>query len=134
MHLTLEEIREQGEKIRTFMKGKFPELALDNSTATVEWIEGYISRNRHVFSEERRYGWAISFGYLIGESIIEVYGGEWSHDERTDTWGIKIPNFGWANPIGKADKFLMSETDSVLSFFQIIRVAIEKGGIDKLNS
>lgn len=115
------------------MKEKFPEVALDNSTATVEWIEGYISRNRNVFSEERRYGWAVSFGYLIGESIIAVFGGEWSYDEKTDTWGVQIPGCGWANPIGKTDKFLVSDADSVLSFFRIIGAAVEKGGIDKLN-
>jgi hypothetical protein len=82
MHLTLEEIREQGEKIRAFFKGKFPELELDNTPSTVEWIEGYISRNRDVFSEERRYGWAIAFGYMVGETIIAVHGGNWSHDEE----------------------------------------------------
>lgn len=134
MHLTLDEIREQGERIRAFMKGKFPDLELDNSPETVAWIEGYISRNRHVFSEERRYGWAISFGYMVGETIIAVHGGQWSHDEKSDMWGVQIPKFGWANPIGKVDKFLVSETDSVLSFYSIIGAAIEKGGIDKLNS
>jgi len=134
MHITLEEVREAGERIRAFMKSKFPEPALDNSTATVQWIEGYISRNRQVFSEEKRYGWAIALGYLVGESIIAVYGGQWSHDKETDMWGVQVPDFGWANPIGKVDKFLVSEMDSVLSFFQLIGSAIEKGGIEKLKS
>jgi hypothetical protein len=134
MHLTLEEIRESGERIRTFMQGKFPELKLGNSSETVAWIDGYISRNRQIFSEEKRYGWAIAFGYIVGETMITAYGGEWNHDEKSDTWGVKVGNIGWANPIGKVYKYLTSDTDSILSFYQVIGTAAEKGGIDKLNT
>jgi len=134
MHITLEEIKERGEKIREFMKGKFPEVGFGNNKSTVEWIDGYIHRNRDIFSEEMRYGWAVAFGYLIGEAMNAEYNSEWNYLEKSDMWGIQIPNIGWASPIGKIDKYLVDDSDSILSFYEVVGKAIEKGGMDKVGS
>jgi hypothetical protein len=131
--MTLDELRESGERIRTFFNSDL-RLSLDYDAASVEWLSGYIDRNREVLSEEMRYGWALAFGYILGESIIRVFGGHWDKDKQFgDEWIVVLPNgIGKANPIGKAFKQLENEFDSIVSFFRITGLAIEKGGFDKI--
>jgi hypothetical protein len=87
-------------------------------------------------SEDKRYGWALAFGYILGESMVRVLGGRWVRDEQlADEWVVELPNgIGKANPIGKAFKHLEDPTDSVLSFFRVTGLAIEQGGFDKIGS
>lgn len=133
MYITLDEIKSRGEAARKHFETKL-EVDLAPGIMAVEWIHGYINRNRDIFSEDKQYGWAIAFGYIIGESIISTYGGEWSYREENDQWGISITQIeGWANPIGKTYKFIQGDSaDDLVSFFNVIGLAIEKGGFDKL--
>jgi hypothetical protein len=131
--MTLDELRDCGENLRLFFN-KDLELSLDYDKSTVEWLDGYIDRNRHVFSDDKRYGWALAFGYIVGEALVRAFGGKWVRDEQfADEWVVELPKgLGKANPIGKAYKHLSDPTDSVLSFFRITGMAIEKGGFDKI--
>ena len=65
---------------------------------------------------------------------MRVFGGRWVRDEQfADKWVVELPNgIGKANPIGKAYKHLEDRTDSVLGFFRVTGLAIEKGGFDKI--
>jgi hypothetical protein len=131
--MTLDELRDRGERIRLFFNADL-QLSLDYDRPTVEWLDGYIDRNRHVFSDDKRYGWALAFGYILGECMVKVFSGRWVRDEQfADEWVVELPNgIGKANPIGKAYKHLEDPTDSVLSFFRVTGLAIEQGGFDKL--
>ncbi len=131
--MTLGELRDRGERIKLFFNTDL-QLALDYDTPTVEWLDGYIDRNRHEFSDDKRYGWALAFGYILGESIVRVFGGRWVRDEQfADEWVIELPDgTGKANPIGKAYKQLEDPTDSVYGFFLVTGMAVERGGFDKI--
>ena len=131
--MTLEELRDCGERIRVFFNGEL-QLSLDYDGTTVEWLDGYIDRNRHVLSDDKKYGRAMAFGYIIGEAIVRVFGGRWVQDEQfADEWAVELPNgVGKENPIGKAYKHLNDPTDSVFSFFRITGMSIEHGGFDKI--
>jgi hypothetical protein len=131
--MTLDELRNGGERIRLFLSEKL-QLSLDYDQPTVEWLDGYIERNRHVFSEDKKHGWALAFGYILGEAIVRVFGGTWVRDEEfVHEWVVELPaEIGKANPIGKVYKHLSDPTDSVLGFFRITGMAIERGGFDKL--
>lgn len=131
--MTLDELRDRGERIRGHFNREL-DISLDYDKHIVEWLDGYINRNRHVFSGDQKYGWAVAFGYILGEAVIRVFGGRWVQDERfADEWVVELPDsLGKANPIGKAYKHLDDPTDSVLSFFDVIGLAKEKGGFDKI--
>lgn len=131
--MTLDELRDCGEQIRLAINHDL-QLTLDYDAYTVEWIDGYIFRNQDVFSAEKRYGWALALGYILGESMVQVYGGRWVQDEQyEDEWLVELPRgIGRANPIGKAEKCLVDPSDSIFSFFRIAGVPIERGGFDKI--
>lgn len=131
--MTLDELRDRGERIRVFFNVEL-RLALGYDRPTVEWLGGYIDRNRDVLSEDMKYGWALAFGYIVGEAMVRVLGGRWVQDDRfADEWVVELPDgVGKANPIGKAYKHLNSPHDSVSSFFDLVALAVEKGGFDKL--
>jgi len=131
--MTLDELRDRGERVRVFFNTEL-QLDLDYDRATVEWLDGYIDRNRDIFSGDKRYGWAMAFGYILGESIVREFGARWVRDEQFgDEWVVELPNgVGKANPIGKTYKHLEDPNDSVGSFFRVIGLAIEQGGFDKI--
>ncbi len=95
------------------------------------WIDGFIGRNREVVTEEYRYGWAIAFGYIIGETLIRECDGAWEYSEEQDEWLVNL-GIGKANPINKTFKYLTNRADSVASFFRVMKLIVEKGGTDKL--
>jgi hypothetical protein len=133
MYITFEEIKSAGEMVIARFNKDF-EANLAFNAESVEWVEGYIQRNREVLSKEYRISWSISFGYLLGEAIISAYGGAWEYDEILDEWMIDLGQpVGSANPIGKTYKFLSSPDESILSFFKVIGLAKAKGGFTKVN-
>lgn len=110
-----------------------PDLTYDE--ASIEWLEGYVQRNKHVFSEEGRYGVAIAFGFVLGEVMIRTIGGQWEYDEKFQEWLVVIGDpVGKANPIGKAYKLLSDDFQSMVSLLRITRLVKEKGGWDKIGS
>ena len=132
MYITLEEIISNGERVAEYLETR-EQVKLDNNPETIARIETFIGRNRGMLCGEMQYNWAVSFGYMIGQTIIKTYGGEWTYNESMDQWGVMVPSFGWTNPIGNANKCISSESDSINSFFEVIGLSIQKGGLDKLN-
>src|SRR5262249_28765069 len=118
--MTLDELRDSGERIRLLFNEHL-QLSLDYDEPTVAWLDGYIDRKRHVFSDDKKYGWALAFGFILREAMVRVFGGKWVRDERfVDEWVVELPEaIGTANPIGKVYKYLYDPADSVLSFFSI---------------
>jgi hypothetical protein len=67
------EVRRLGEALLSVLNREGgPSLGCDR--ASLEWLDGYIERNRPVFSEDRRRHGAVAFGYVLGEAIIRAFG------------------------------------------------------------
>ena len=131
--ILFDEIRKRGELLLEHLKEFYPALGFDE--ASVEWLDGYMDRNRHVFSDEGRYGVALGFGYVLGETMIRLFGGHWEYSADHQEWIVVIgPPVGKANPIGKAYKHLTQSYESISSMLRITRTVIEKGGWDNIGS
>ena len=50
-----------------------------------------MERNRHVFSEEGVYGVAVALGYVLGETMVQTFGGTWFYDKE---WRVHIESLG----------------------------------------
>jgi hypothetical protein len=106
---------------------------LDYDCDSIEWLDGFIDRNRHLFSEDKRYGIAMGLGYVLGQTIIRDVGGQWEYDEGQLEWLVTVgPPVGQANPIGKAYKHLTGPYENMGSMLSVIKLVIERGGWDKL--
>ncbi|HEX8904140.1 MAG TPA: hypothetical protein VF771_04820 [Longimicrobiaceae bacterium] len=125
--MTLEELQERGERIRKYFHDRLGvELAYDR--ATVEWLDGFIGRNRHLVTDDLLYVWSLALGYILGESVRRTIGGEWEWCDEFREWGVDLGDgVGLMNPIGKVWKFLRSPEDSVLSFYEVAAMAKERG-------
>jgi len=131
--IPFEEVRQLGEQLLEILRDCNPSLDYDEQS--IEWLEGYIGRNRGSLSEDKRYGWAIGIGYVIGETMIASFGGKWEYDLPQQVWLVAIgPPVGKANPIAKAYKCLSGPYDSIASMLRITRTVIEKGGWDKIGT
>lgn len=85
----------------------------------VEWLDGYIRRQRETGDPTKFEGLAISLGSFLGECIICTHGGQWA---RMDGMvGVKFDDKNAAFPFAKASKHLDNgDGDNVLSFFNSI--------------
>lgn len=127
------ELKKRGEVLLDHLREFNPMLGYDD--ASIQWLDGYIQRNRHVFSDEGRYGVALGFGYVLGETIIRAVGGRWEYNDDQKEWLVQIgPPVGAANPIGKAYKHLSDDFESIASMLRITRMVAEKGGWDKIGT
>lgn len=133
--LTFEEIRGEGERVRKHFQDTL-DVALDYDRDTVVWLDGFIQRNRHLVTDEKHYLWAISLGYILGESLRRGFGGEWEHcDEFVDKWAVNMGDpVGIMNPIGKAYKYLRDDADSVLGFYDVIGDVKRAGGWNRIGT
>lgn len=133
MYIAFAELKASGARILTHLNQTLAaNLALDRQ-AVVQWLEAYIDRSRASFSADERWNWAIGLGYLLGEAIIKEYGGAWEYSEQRDQWLINVGSpVGQVDPIGKTYKYLFTPHDSLVKFFEVLRVVKEKGGWDKL--
>ena len=101
----------------------------------VSWIDGFIERNREHFADKIDRV-ANQLATVVGECMIAVYGGSWVFNEKQGEWGIDLgTGLGTAFPASKITKHLRNGSeDSVLSFFEVVGVIIQRGGIDNLQS
>lgn len=126
-NLDFEELRRSGEKLLSELNHEFGQN-LGYNSKTVAWLDEHTSRIRDTLSEGHIEELARSIGYIIGQSIIEEYGGNWQFHNEFNQWVVNIGKpVGIANPIGKAHKYLVDYLDSIDSFFQIIGMVKEKG-------
>ncbi len=118
MPVDFETIRQAGEEMLISLNRKF-HVDLGYNKQTVNWLDWYISQNRDYFSKTEVQKMTLSIGYILGEAIIQEYGGEWQYDEDFHQWVVDIGK-GKANPIGKTRKYFEDYLDSIESFFEII--------------
>ena len=44
---------------------------------------GFDEASAHVFSDEGRYGVALGFGYVLGETMNRLFGGHWEYGRNS---------------------------------------------------
>jgi len=85
------------------------------------WLDGYIQRQHEHGDPANREALVNTLGSYLGECIIAVYGGSWTHTEYG--WGVAYDNGNAAFPFAKVAKQLENGAeDSVLSLFDSIPV------------
>lgn len=117
---TLDSIRRNVEYVKT----RFSEtlgVTLDFNSESIEWIDGYIDRNgKKLNTVKLRDGMTNILGSFLGETIIEVYGGDWRVNHE-NLLGIRFDNNSWAFPFSKTHKhFKNGQVDSIYSFFKMV--------------
>jgi len=94
-------------------------VTLDLDAASIEWIDGYINRNREAISEATRERLIDIFGSFLGEAIIQNHGGRWALHEGA--LGIHLQGKSWAFPFNKVEKqFKHGAGDSIRSFYTFV--------------
>lgn len=109
----------------------------DYGRELVEWLDGFIERNRHLWGEEEHANRvANNLGAVLGECLRAAYGGNWSFHEQFGEWGIDLGStFGTVFPAAKVYKQVTNgPEDSILSLFDVVGGIIQAGGIEKLRS
>lgn len=98
--------------------GKQAGIAFDYGPASVEWIDGYISRVRGTMKEPGRLPDVL--GSYLGEAIRRRDGGRWVR-ESDGTVGLELAKGFVVYPLAKTAKhFANGEADSVFSLYQSI--------------
>ncbi|HEX8476527.1 MAG TPA: hypothetical protein VF666_21195 [Pyrinomonadaceae bacterium] len=109
--------------ISTLSKDGVVNLGYDNES--VEWVDGFVERQRLREDENLAGGLTNIIGAYLGECIIHNYGGEWRSeaDEGGETWGVFFDDGNAAFPFAKVHKqFLNGAEDSIYSFYRTIPV------------
>ena len=116
---TLNSIRQNVEYVKTQLSEQVG-VTLDLNSESIEWIDGYINRyGVKLYAIKKGDGMVHMFGSFLGETIINVYGGEWHLNK--DKLGIKFDNNSWAFPFAKTYKqFENGPEDSIYSFFKMV--------------
>ncbi len=113
-----ENIRKNAELvIKVIGENNNVELGFDSES--VEWLDGFIERQRTRADDETIKSLTSVLGSFLGECIRENYGGEWRQTEN----GLAV-EFDGGNavfPFNKTEKqFCNGSDDSVFSFYQTI--------------
>lgn len=89
---------------------------------SVQWLDGYIERNRRYLRNENIDNLVNVFGAFLGEAMIQSYGGTWGLDSDKNVWYVRFENDRKAFPINRvADQFKNGAEDSILSFFNRVQ-------------
>ena len=125
-----DKLRQSGENLLQDLNQAFNEN-LGYNSKTVVWLDQYISKIRETTPEEYDENLAGAIGYILGQSIIEEYAGEWKYDDKYNQWVVDIGKpIGIANPIGKVEKYFFDYLDSINGFFEIIALVKQNGSFD----
>ncbi len=103
--LVIETMREQG-------------VDLDYDQKSVEWLDGYIERQRqqNPNHESNIYGLSNTLGSFLGECIRRQFGGEWAQSEYG--WAIAFDEKNACFPFNKVEKQLRNgAVDSIAGFY-----------------
>ena len=109
-----------GKLISTMLAQSGVELGYDD--ASVEWVDGFIERQRVRFQGDQANGLVNVIGAFVGECVIANYGGNWRADED-GAWGVYFDNDNAAFPFAKVRKQFDNGReggDSVHSFYSTI--------------
>lgn len=94
-------------------------VKLDFDEESVEWLDGYIERNRENFDEETINKLTGVFGSFLGECICRNFGGEWQETENG--LAVVFDDKNGVFPLNKTGKQLRNGAeDSIYSFYTTI--------------
>lgn len=115
-----ENIRKNAELvIKVFGDNNGIELGYD--AESVEWLDGFIERQRENADADKMNGLTNVLGSFLGECIRENFGGKWEQTENG--LAIKFDGGNAIFPFNKtAKQFQNGADDSVFSFYQTIPV------------
>ena len=119
-----ESIRRNAELvIKTFTENNNVNLNFD--APSVEWIDGYIERNRARWDEQMTESLSAMLGSFVGECIRRNFGGEWQMTEYG--LGIIFSDGNAAYPFNKIKKQIANGAeDSIASFYNTIAVVFNR--------
>ncbi len=100
---------------------QFPDQELGYDERSVEWLDGFIERQRLRLEPDKVEGISQTLGSFLGECICRNFDGRWEENEYGAAVVFKDGNACF--PINKVGKqFANGADDSVLSFYQTIPV------------
>jgi hypothetical protein len=104
-------------------------VALSYDTQSVEYLDGYITRNRAGIRKmtDSHYGGVVgTIGAFLGECIIVNFGGQWKQSEN-GAWGIYFDDKNAVFPFVKVAKAFgpEGEFDSIASFYSLSKLLQE---------
>ena len=125
-----EKFRELAERLISTMAAQSGvELGYDGPS--VEWVDGFIERQRGRFPGAEADGLVNVIGAFVGECVIANYGGRWRESEYG--WGVYFDDGNAAYPFAKVRKQFDNGReggDSVHSFYETIGVIFDKRSDD----
>ncbi len=105
--------------------GRMCGVQLDYDEKSVEWLDGYIERNRKDFDEETVEKMTNILGSFLGECIRRNFGGEWKISENG--FGIIFDSKKAVYPFAKTEKHLRNGSeDSIVGLYKMIPVVFNK--------
>jgi hypothetical protein len=102
------------------------QLNLEYNEASVEFVEGFIERNKLQIEKENWDGLINSLGAFLGQCIIENYGGKWEFDEETQATCVAFDNKNKVYPFAKVSKqFENGLAESISSLYRNIPIVFK---------
>jgi hypothetical protein len=103
---------------------------------SVEWVEGFIERQRERldFDPANLGALADVLGSFLGECLVVATGGEWFRDDEIGAWGVRFPNGSAAFPFAKVDKQFREGLvggESISSFYDTAVNFVATGRLDR---
>ena len=128
---TLRSIEKNVELVKNHFSEQL-EVELDFNSESIEWIDGYINRNREKLDSDTVDNLSNIFGSFLGATAIHVYSGAWSLNDGN--LGIYFEDSNsWAFPFAKTQKqFRNGPEDSIYSFFSLIPKLLD-GSLSRKN-
>jgi hypothetical protein len=95
----------------------------------VQWLDGYINRQRQHGNEAVIRTLPSTLGAFLGECIRHVYGGRWVEDSER-RWMVKVNEKLSVYPFSKVEKQLLNgEGDSVFGLFTAIQALLHDASV-----
>ncbi|GAA4364735.1 hypothetical protein GCM10023185_34490 [Hymenobacter saemangeumensis] len=114
----MEELKTLAEKVRSSLKLKY-------DANSVQFIEGFIERNKLEFEEADWPGLINSCGAFLGQCIIENYGGSWAQEEDGQIT-VAFDERNKVFPFATVSKqFANGLEDSIFSFYTVIPIVFK---------
>lgn len=111
--------------VKTFAESNDVKLHYDEKS--VEWLDGYIERNRLKWDAETAEKLSNVLGSFLGECIRRNYGGDWQMSEKGYGLGIVFSDGNVAFPFNKIKKQIENgNDDSIAGFYKTIPILFDK--------
>jgi hypothetical protein len=111
-------ILDNAEQVIKIMKTNL-DVNLAYDEASVEWLDGYIERNRSTLAQHTIDALIEIFGSFLGECIRHKYGGKWV--KRNGDYAVQFENTSAVFPLAKVEKqFKNGYMDSILGLYTLL--------------